>query len=104
MPLTDSELAYVHEIVGLTDYELEDVEELVEPLTEAQLNLLQADVVEWQALRPKGLKLDGGRDGISIDPDRDRRRVRRRVLSKLGISAGGTGGIRVIPVASGWIR
>lgn len=54
-------------------------------LNAATETLLAADVARWDTLRSKHLKIQGGRDGVDLDPDREREVIRRRVRKNLGL-------------------
>jgi hypothetical protein len=97
-PLDETELAAAHEIVGLSDYTVSDISDLAALLTDGQLDLMRADIELWTPLRGKDLTLAGGRDGVSVDPERNRRLIRARTRSRLGIVGAASGGLFTIPV------
>lgn len=97
--LNDEELAYVHEIVALPDYTVRDVADLAALLTDAQRDLIRADIVLWTAARGGAdVTIDGGRDGVKIIPEEDRKVIRARTLGRLGIVGVGSKGLFTIPI------
>lgn len=84
MALTDAQVESVREMVG--DKTFAEVETLCASLNAAQETAMIADVTTWEPLKDKGLRMEGGDDGIILDKDRDRRRLRDRVRRRLGLS------------------
>jgi hypothetical protein len=96
--LSSTELAYLHEIVGLSSYTVSDVGDLATILTDEQRDLIRADIALWTPLRGKDTVMAGGKYGVNVDPERQRRRIRVRTLERLGIAGVSVGGLFSIPV------
>lgn len=97
-PLDGRELAYLHEMVGLSDYTLSDVSDLASLLSDDQLDILRSYFGAWEPLRGKDMRFSGGRIGLDKDPDRNRRRISSQVRKMLGISAAISSGLFNISV------
>lgn len=93
-PLDGRELAYLHEMVGSSDYTLSDVSDLASLLSDDRLDLIRQDISLWEDGRGKNTVIGGD---VSIDPERLRRLIRRRSREALGI-AGASSGLFTISV------
>lgn len=82
MALTPAQKATLAEIAR-ESYEVVDAQ--AASLNSAVEALLAADVTRWDALRSKHLRVKGGREGVDLDPDREREVIRRRVRKSLGL-------------------
>lgn len=98
MPLTSAQLESVREMVGDKTYAT--VESLAEEMNAAQEAAMIEDVDEWERVKFKGISLEGGKDGIDLDFDRNRRMLRDRVRRRLGLSGLPIGGLFRIGVGS----
>lgn len=99
--LTATELAYVHEMVGLSDYTVSDISDLAALLSDEQRDLIRDDIELWTPLRGKDVTVEGGREGISIKPERARGLIRSRTRQRLGITGVSAAGLFRIPVGGG---
>jgi len=94
--LTADEIESVREIVGDKTYST--IESLVGELNDAQKTATKADVVTWNVVRDKHLKVKGGRDGVDLDNERKRKAVIKRVRQRLQLPV--SGGLSRIPVGA----
>lgn len=83
MPLTEPQKVTVAEITRET---YADVNTGSADLTAEQVTSIQADVVTWNLIRDKHLRVKGGKDGIDLDNEREREAIRQRVRKQFGWS------------------
>lgn len=84
MPLSPEQIEIVREIIGFTSFSA--TQTLVEKLEEVQIPRTEADILEWEKVRGKFARIDGGRSGVKIDKDDNRLAIRNRVRTRLGLS------------------
>lgn len=48
---------------------------------------IQEDIVLWNTLKDKHLRVSGGRDGVDLDSERSRKAIRMRNRLRLGLPA-----------------
>lgn len=81
--LTDTEKAYLAEIIGCADPDMFGAELL--EITTAQETILKADIALWQTVRDDFDTVNGGKSGIHTDPADTRRAIKRRVVRALDV-------------------
>lgn len=82
MALTPDEKVTLAEIARET---YSTVDTAAASLISAQETQLRLDITRWATVRGKHLKVQGGRDGIDLSPEREREEIRRRVRIHLGL-------------------
>jgi hypothetical protein len=85
MALSDATVETVRRMTGEPSFTA--VKARVESLDEAQLPALTDYADRWEAVEPEHLKVQGGRDGIILNPDDDRAFLRRESRVMLGLPA-----------------
>lgn len=72
-------------LVTMTYKSLADIEAAAPSLNAESEALIIEYIAAWEPVKNEHLKMHGGRDGIDLDEERDRRTIRRRVLTLLGL-------------------
>lgn len=84
MTLGELQVEQVREIIGLAS--LEATAELAARLTVVQIERTAADIAEWEKVRNKFTRIEGGRSGVKIDKEDNRLAIRNRVRERLGLA------------------
>jgi hypothetical protein len=100
MALAASQIESIREMVG--DKTFDTIESLCAELNPAQESAMAKDVIEWDAVKNKQLKVKGGDDGIDLDYSRSRHDLKNRVRDRLGLPSLSSGGLVRINVGYGY--
>lgn len=81
---TEEQIESVREIARLSSFV--DTETKVSSLKNAQWAATLADITEWNKVKNKFTKFQGGRSGVVIDKSDNRLEIRNRVRTRLGLA------------------
>ncbi|MBX6772692.1 MAG: hypothetical protein IRY83_13260 [Chloroflexi bacterium] len=80
---TPEQLEQVREVVGESSRDV--VRAALAALDDAAWARTLLDLAEWESVRSEHARLSGGREGLDVDPARQRQAIRERVRVRLGL-------------------